>query len=136
MDSESTVGLINLWNCYLTEEEFDRIVDEIRSNLSSNQAALTPSVSNVDAPEYRTWPVSLNKILRKDSNVSVEEVVKTKLMNAITNQFSNFQIELLSIIQMLTIVFKSNKLTVENDSPITREESSVDIILVFFLQIL
>lgn len=106
--NESTVRLINLWNDFATENEFDAIVSEIKSNTSvdvSNKAASTSSALDRDAPEYRTCPVLLDKILRKDLKESVKEVVRRKLIYAMINS-SDFQAQFLSIIQMLTILLK------------------------------
>jgi hypothetical protein len=129
LENEATVRLIQLWNEYATEERFTAIVEELKSGKITSSSKDEPSTSSTledQTLEYRTCPVSLNKILRNDLDETVANVVRDKLTDAMTNA-SDFQAQFLSIIQMLTIIIKKNNLVFRRGALVTEEATSIDI---------
>ena len=129
LDNEAPARLIQLWNEFATEERFTTIVEELKSGTITGDSKEEPSTSETledENLEYRTCPVSLNKILRNDLDETVANVVRDKLTDAMTNA-SDFQAQFLSIIQMLSIIIKENSLFVRRGAIEIEEITSVDI---------
>ena len=128
LQNEAPARLIQLWNDFASEERFNTIVEELKSGTITSASKGEPTSATLEDEnlEYRTCPVSLNKILRNDLDETVANVVRYKLTDAMTNA-SDFQAQFLSIIQMLTIIIKKNSLFVRRGAIEIEEINTVDI---------
>lgn len=125
LDNEVPRRLIELWNEFATGDRFDNIVNQEkgRVNVVRREQGSSSSVSQGSSstvlreviPQYRTSPVSIEKILRKDLPEAVNSAVKSKLTNAIVNA-SDFQAHFLTIVEMFTIIFKLYGLSMDMDA--------------------
>jgi hypothetical protein len=113
--------MVDLFKDYVNKN-FISIADFLkqRNTLSASESS---SSFEEQQEEFRTFSISLKKILRKDLPEEIENIIKTKIKASLENS-SDYFAHFLSIVYAISIVVKNTTFAENDDGEIILEKST------------